>query len=123
MAIFALALNLKDDPRLIEDYLEHHRHVWPEVLQAIRATGVEDIKIYLSGRRLFMVMVGPEGFDPEQAFAEYRREPMVIRWETLMQSMQERLLGASGGQWWIPLSPIFDLSEAPAGEASADVKE
>jgi hypothetical protein len=28
MPLFALTLDLKDDERLIQEYLEHHRKVW-----------------------------------------------------------------------------------------------
>ena len=114
MPIFALTLNLRDDAGAIANYVEHHRHVWPEVLAAIRATGVEEIKIYLSGRRLFMVMTGPEGFDPGQAFAEYRRTPAVQRWEALMQTLQEQWPGSAPDEWWVTLKPIFDLRALPA---------
>ena len=58
MPRFAMALNLKDDARVIAEYEKHHRSVWPEVLAAIRSTGVEEIKIYRSGRHLFMTMAG-----------------------------------------------------------------
>ena len=57
MPLFALALNLRDDPGVIAEYEAHHRRVWPEVLAGIRATGVEEIKIYRSGRHLFMLML------------------------------------------------------------------
>jgi L-rhamnose mutarotase len=36
---FCLALDLKDDPHLIRGYEEHHRAVWPEILQSIRDNG------------------------------------------------------------------------------------
>jgi L-rhamnose mutarotase len=116
MAIFALTLNLKDDPRLVEEYLEHHRRVWPEVLDALKTTGVEDIKIYLSGRRLFMVMVAPEGFDPARSFVEYTKNPVAQRWDTLMKTYQEKVPEAGPEQWWMPLAPVFDFAAATSGK-------
>jgi L-rhamnose mutarotase len=116
MAIFALTLNLKDDPRLVEEYLEHHRRVWPEVLDALKTTGVEDIKIYLSGRRLFMVMVAPEGFDPARSFVEYTKNPVAQRWDTLMKNYQEKVPEAGPEQWWMPLAPVFDFAAATSGK-------
>jgi L-rhamnose mutarotase len=111
MSLFALALNLKDDPRVIDQYVEHHRKVWPEVLAAIRAAGAQDIKIYLNGRHLFMLMSGPAGFDPDSAFADYQHDPVVQRWEALMQTFQEQLPGSPPGRWWTPLKKIFDLAD------------
>lgn len=110
MPQFALALNLKDDPRVIEEYEGHHRKVWPKVLKAILATGVEDIKIYRNGTHLFMTMIGPEGFDPAVAFAEYQHDPVVQRWEALMRTLQEQLPGSAPGQWWMRIPCIFDLT-------------
>jgi L-rhamnose mutarotase len=110
MAIFALTLNLKDDQRLVAEYLYHHRHIWPEVLTALQETGIEDIKIYLSGRRLFMVMVAPDGFDPERSFVEYRKNPVADRWDTLMKTYQEQVPEAGPDQWWLPMTPVFDLA-------------
>ncbi len=123
MAIFALTLNLKDDQRLVEEYLEHHRQIWPEVLDALLTTGVQDIKIYLSGRRLFMVMTAPDGFDPEASFAEYRRSPVAERWDDLMKTYQERVAEAGPDQWWMPLSPVFDFTAEIAARQARRTKD
>ena len=120
MAIFALTLNLKDDQRLVAEYLEHHRRVWPDVLEALRDTGVMDIKIYLSGRRLLMVMVAPEGFDPERSSVEYRKNPIAARWDTLMKDYQEKVAEAGPDQWWMPLTPVFDFAAALASSKWKD---
>ena len=110
MPIYALTLDLKDDRRLMEEYLEHHRQVWPEVLEALAGTGVEDIKIYLAGRRLFMIMTAREGFDPQESFAAYRKNPVAERWDELMRTYQQKLPEAEPDQWWMPLTPIFDFT-------------
>ena len=121
MAIFALTLRLKDDRRLIDEYLEHHRHIWPEVVDALLATGLEDIKIYLYRRSLFMVMVAGDGFDPESAFSEYRKHPVADRWDTLMKTYQEKLPEAAADQWWLPLAPVFDFATAVAARSGPEV--
>ena len=40
MKKFALTLDLKDDPELINEYEEWHTRVWPEVLESIQNTGI-----------------------------------------------------------------------------------
>ncbi len=40
MKRYCLALDLKDDPALIEQYEAHHRQVWPEVRQSILDAGI-----------------------------------------------------------------------------------
>ena len=42
-----LAVDLKDDPAMIESYKAHHRSVWPEVLSSLRRAGLTDLEIYL----------------------------------------------------------------------------
>lgn len=111
MAIYALALDLRDDPRLIAEYLEHHRRVWPQVLEALAATGLEDIKIFRAGRRLFMIMIAPEGFEPETSFAAYRKHPVAGEWDELMKTYQQKLPEAGPDEWWMRLEPVFDFSE------------
>jgi L-rhamnose mutarotase len=112
MAIFALTLNLKNDEGLIREYVEHHRQVWPEVLEALKKTGVQDIKIYISGLKLFMVMVAPANFDPARSFAEYTKDPVAERWDTLMKNFQEKAPEAGPGEWWTQLLPVFDFAAA-----------
>jgi L-rhamnose mutarotase len=40
-----LAVDLKDDPASIEEYIAQHRHVWPEVLQSLHDAGVQNMQI------------------------------------------------------------------------------
>ena len=56
MQRFCLTLNLYPDPSLMEEYVERHRQVWPEVLQSLRDAGVLDMQIYLHTNQLMMIM-------------------------------------------------------------------
>ena len=39
---YCLTLDLKDDPRLIAEYKKHHERVWPEILESIKSSGIEN---------------------------------------------------------------------------------
>jgi L-rhamnose mutarotase len=107
-----LAVDLKDDPAVIEAYKEHHRHVWPEVLRSLRRAGLADLQIYLLGRRLVMVVEMQDGLDVRRAFASHvASEPRVAEWEALMKSMQQPPPGAAAGEWWAVMQPVFHLHE------------
>lgn len=109
-----LAVDLKDDAAAIETYKEHHRRVWPEVLASLRRAGVHYMDIYLLGRRLVMV-VETEGPDFRRCFAAHLNpasHPRVAEWETLMRSLQEPPPGASPGNWWARMEPVFSLEAA-----------
>jgi L-rhamnose mutarotase len=47
------ALDLKNDPALIAGYRKYHEKIWTEITQSLRESGIEDLEIYLLGRRMF----------------------------------------------------------------------
>ena len=102
------ALDLKDDPNLINEYIEHHRHVWPEVLQSFRDAGVESVQLYRVGTRLFLLFETNETFSPERK-AEIDQRPRIQEWEKLMSSYQQPLPQALPGQKWLQMDCIFDF--------------
>ncbi|RYF13796.1 MAG: L-rhamnose mutarotase [Flavobacteriales bacterium] len=53
---FCLALDLKDDQKLIKEYKELHQNVWPEIKKSIKDSGITVLDIYCSGNRLFMII-------------------------------------------------------------------
>jgi L-rhamnose mutarotase len=107
-----LAVDLKNDAAAIEIYREHHQRVWPEVLASLRRAGVRDMDIYLLGRRLVMI-VETEGPDFRRCFAAHlASHPRVSEWEALMRSLQEPPPGASPGDWWARMEPVFSLEAA-----------
>lgn len=50
---YCLALDLKDDPRLISEYEAYHNNVWPEILKSIKDSGITSMEIFRAGNRLF----------------------------------------------------------------------
>ena len=63
MKSYAMALDLRDDAEVIEQYKEYHRAVWDEVLEGLRSIGISKMKIFLRGSRLFMYLETPDEFD------------------------------------------------------------
>jgi L-rhamnose mutarotase len=106
---YCLALDLKDDTKLIEQYKDHHQHVWPEITQSIRDAGIEDMEIYQLGTRLFMVLQVGEDFSFEAKSRADRRNPKVQEWENLMWKFQQPLPQARAGEKWIQMERIFKL--------------
>jgi L-rhamnose mutarotase len=108
---YCLALDLKDDPRLIEAYEAHHRRVWPEILESITAAGILAMEIYRVENRLFMVMeVGP-GFSFEGKAAADAANPKVQDWERLMWTYQQAVPGGAAGAKWRLMDRIFRFPE------------
>jgi L-rhamnose mutarotase len=112
MKVYGLTLNLKDDPRVIEQYKHYHRHPWPEPLQGLREVGILDMKIFLLGRRMFMYMTAADSFDPDVDFPRYiAANPRAGEWDELMRTFQEKVPEAREGEWWALMEKVFDLQD------------
>lgn len=114
MKTYIQALDLKDDPDLINEYKQLHQDVWPEVTESLRAVGVLDMKIYSVGNRLVMLLTVEDHYEPDDAFQEYlKRDPACVRWEETMERFQQRLPGTPADQKWVPMTLCFDLADYP----------
>ncbi len=115
MTRYVLTVDLKDDPSQMEAYRTHHRHVWPEVVESLRAVGVEGMDIRQLGRRLVMVLEVRDGVDLPRALAAHRQSsPRVAEWERLMDSFQEAAPGGAAGGWAL-MEPVFLMDGPGAG--------
>jgi L-rhamnose mutarotase len=106
---FCLTLDLKDDPNLIAEYKRYHEQVWPEIIQSIKDSGIEDMEIYLLGTRMFMIMEVGEGFSFDAKNEADRLSPKVQEWEKLMWKFQKALPEAKPGEKWMLMDRIFKL--------------
>lgn len=107
---YCLTLDLKNDAALIAAYEAHHRAVWPEVLQSIRAAGIQQMEIYRWGARLFMIMEVGEDFSFEEKAAADAANEKVQQWEELMWQYQQALPGTQPGSKWQLMEPFFSLT-------------
>lgn len=112
MKHFGLTLQLKDDPEIIERYRAYHREPWPEPLRGLKDVGIEQMRIFLLGRRMFMHMVTTDAFDPATDFARYvEQNPKAAEWDELMRTFQEPVPEASAGEWWAFMECVFELDD------------
>lgn len=104
-----LALDLKPDPALIAEYEVHHRAVWPEIIQSIKQSGIENLEIYRVENRLFMIMEVNETFSFEKKKTKDEANDKVQQWEELMWKYQRALPGAQPGEKWMLMQQMFTL--------------
>ena len=110
MKHYALTLNLKDDPEVIERYKEYHRAVWDEVLDGLKSLGISKMKIFLRGNRLFMYLETQDDFDLGRDFQRYTEaSPRAAEWDALMREFQAPVPSANSGEWWAAMEEVFDL--------------
>ncbi|HKF04125.1 MAG TPA: L-rhamnose mutarotase [Candidatus Sulfotelmatobacter sp.] len=108
---YCLTLDLKDDPQLIAEYRKYHEHIWPEITESIRESGIEDMEIYLLGTRMFMIMEVNDAFSFERKADADRQNPKVQEWEQLMWEFQQALPQAKPGEKWLQMERIFKLEQ------------
>ena len=111
MKRFCLALDLKEDTKLIAEYENYHKNVWPEIIKSIKGSGIVVLDIYRTGNRMFMIIEANEDFSFEKKFARDTKNPKVQEWENLMWKFQQPLPWAKTGEKWILMDKIFSLEE------------
>ena len=106
---YCCTLDLKADPALIAQYEEHHKKVWPEVLESIRSSGIRSMEIYRYHTRLFMIMDVDPHFSFEKKAVMDAQNKKVQDWEQLMLQFQQPLAGSSSK--WQLMDKIFETNE------------
>ena len=109
MTRYCLALDLKDDEVLIAEYEKMHRKVWPEIISSIKNADIENLEIYRTGNRLFMILEAGANFSFEKKAAMDAANETVQKWEELMWKYQQALPAAKPGEKWIMMDKIFSL--------------
>ena len=104
--------DLKDDPQLIEEYKNYHEpgNIWKEIISSIKSAGVDEMEIYLSGNRMFMIMDVDESFTLEKKSKMDAANPKVQEWERLMWKFQKAVPWAKEGEKWVKMDRIFSLT-------------
>ena len=97
----AFVLHVK--PEKIDEYIEAHAHVWPEMLQALRGAGIRNYSIFRSGTDVFGYF---ESDDLDKAAAYMEAQEVNGRWQDAMAELLEQRVPDGGPQ---ALEEIFRL--------------
>lgn len=106
---FALLLDLKNDPHLIDEYEKYHQKVPDEIVKSITDAGIISLEIYRWENRLFMALVTEDDFSFEIKKQMDEDNPHVQRWEELMWKYQQALPGVNPGEKWQLMERICEL--------------
>lgn len=111
MKNYCFALDLYDDPVLIDEYKRWHQldTIWPEVLKEVKVPGIVSEEIYLAGDRLFMILTATDDFSLDAKAAADAQSEVMQKWEELMWKYQKPLPFAKPGQKWVQMEKIFDF--------------
>ncbi|MDB2462814.1 L-rhamnose mutarotase [Algibacter sp.] len=109
MKKYCFALDLVNDPELIEEYIAYHDRVWPEIIESILGSGIENLEIYCVANRLFLIMEVNNEFSLEKKQSMDENNPKVQEWETLMWKYQRAVPTAKKGEKWLLMNRIYQL--------------
>jgi len=94
-AMQRITMTLKLKPECREEYLEAHRHVWPELIEAARRAGIRNHSVFLRGDTLFLYA---EAEDPQASLDEFLSDGVKRRWDAAMQPLLDPQQEAAGWQ-------------------------
>ncbi len=97
------AFVLRVRPDEVDAYIESHRNVWPEMLEALRAAGIRNYTIFRAGNEMFGYF---ESDDLERAAAHLAVQEVNRRWQDAMAGLLEARVPDEGPP---PLEEIFRL--------------
>lgn len=109
MKRFCQTLSLKNNRELIEQYIEVHQCVWPEIKAGIREVGILDMEIYIHENLLFMIVETSDDFDWQADNSRLSLLPRQQEWERYVAQFQEADPEASSSAKWQLMERIFKL--------------
>jgi L-rhamnose mutarotase len=87
------AFVLQVRPEKIDDYVEAHRAVWPDMLQALRDAGIQNYSIFRDGNRVFGYF---ESEDLDRAASYLAEQEVCTRWQNAMADLLEERVPDAG---------------------------
>ena len=87
----AFALHVRPDR--IDEYVDAHRNVWPEMLAALREAGIRNYTIFRHGYEVFGYF---ESDDLEAAAAHMEAQEVNARWQDAMAELLDERVPDAG---------------------------
>ena len=98
---------LRVKPHLLDEYRERHRHVWPEMLDALRETGWSNYSLFLAPDGLLVGYLETKDF--AAALSGMAAKEINHKWQTSMASFFEGGDTAAADEQMLPLEEVFHL--------------
>ena len=99
---------LKVREELIEEYKDHHKEVWPEMLEALRRTGWHNYSLFMKeDGTLFGYFEAAESF--QGSLDGMAAEDVNARWQEFMAPYFEGPGGAHADEMMLELEQVFHL--------------
>jgi L-rhamnose mutarotase len=91
----------------LAEYRRRHEQVWPEMLDALQATGWHNYSLFLRPDGLLVGYLETEDF--ARALAGMQEQAVNARWQAEMAPFFEELKGGAADASMTPLDEVFHL--------------
>lgn len=111
MKRYCQTLELVNDEKLIDRYVEVHSNVWPEVKAGQREVGIIDMQIYRFDNRVFMICDTVDDFEWSRDMSRLASLPRQAEWESYVARYQGCDPAASSAEKWHLMEKIYGLND------------
>jgi L-rhamnose mutarotase len=101
--------NLQVRPERMAEYVERHQAVWPEMLDALRATGWRNYSLFLRSDGLLIGYVETDDLAASQA--AMAQTDVNARWQAEMSEFFTGIDGRPPDEGFVLLTEVFHLPE------------
>ena len=95
----------------LEEYLELHRNVWPEVESMIKQCNMENFSIFIrklpDGHHYLFMYFEYTGTDIDADNAKMAADPKTQEWWAICEPCQKPLDDREEGEWWADMEEVF----------------
>ncbi len=102
-----VCFTLQVKPERLAEYKERHKHVWPEMLDALRQAGWHNYSLFLRADGLLIGYLETPDFD--KALAGMASVGINARWQSEMSGFFLMPEGAFADEQMRPLEEVFHL--------------
>jgi L-rhamnose mutarotase len=95
-------------PERLQEYKERHRAVWPEMQDALRATGWHNYSLFLREDGLLVGYLETDDF--ERAREQMAQYEVNARWQREMAPFFQTPTGIAPDRAMVPLEEVFHLA-------------
>lgn len=112
-----LALDLKNDPALMQEYKRYHspEHYWNEIGEGIVKSGIPVMDIYMVDNRMFMICEVAIETDFDEAWNGIGQFERQTEWSELMSTFQQALPGHK--LEWVKMERVYEIPTAVKKQA------
>lgn len=107
--VFAVAITPENGQ--LQEYLEHHAAIWPEVEKGFKIAGYKEIRLLRFDHFIVMTVTVPVGADlDEMSKKAAASSPKCAEWNSLMDQYQVGIPGTKAAQKWVELEEFYRFS-------------